>query len=197
MQMSDASGARSASVEAKKLLKEASVRLVGLEKALGDLKGLGEGEKRRREELVEGLKGERDNLSRMADAGVRTSQATQSAAASSNGTAGSMPGGTGSIWAPAAPQPGRVFGQAAKPQETEVTRPLDDRGLVQLQDQQMKNQDEQLGLLSRLLQRQRKMGEEIHQEIEEQNEMLDHVDAEVTRVGGKLARTKRQMNRLN
>lgn len=197
MQMSDASGARSASVEAKKLLKEASLRLVGLDKALGGLKGLGEGEKRRREELVEGLKGERDNLSRMADAGVRTSQAGQGATPSSNGTAGSIPGGTGSIWAPAAPQPGRVFGQAAKPQETEVTRPLDDRGLVQLQEQQVKDQDEQLGILSRLMQRQRKMGEEIHQELEEQNEILDHVDSEVTRVGGKLARTKRQMNRLN
>ncbi|EIW73286.1 hypothetical protein TREMEDRAFT_37265 [Tremella mesenterica DSM 1558] len=196
LQLSDASGSRSAGVQAKRLLKEVSVRLSNLEKGLISLSGLGEGENRRREELIEGLKAERDNLNRMSETGIRTSGSNFSSSAGiSSGGKDTMPGGIGSIWN-TNPQPGRVFGIKNKPQETEETRPLDERGLVQLQQHRMDDQDQQLGELSKVLQRQRKMGEEIHQEIEEQNEMLDHVEGEVTRVGGKLARAKRQMNQL-
>jgi len=70
-------------------------------------------------------------------------------------------------------------------------------GLVQVQQTQMGNQDEELQQLSKLLQRQRVMGEQIHQEIGQQNEILDEVDSEVGRVGNKLGKAKRQMNRLN
>jgi regulator of vacuolar morphogenesis len=194
--MSDPSGARSANVEAKKLLKEVGSRADGLEKALPSLgSNLGEGEKRRREELLEGIKTEQGNLSRMAEAGVRASGFGRSSPAPASSQAQStMPGGS-SLFAPAAPQ-GRVFGASPVPQETAVTRPLDDRGLLQLQQTQMSTQDTQLGELSKLLQKQRKMGEEIGQEIGEQNELLDDVDREVGRVGGKMARAKRDMNKL-
>lgn len=215
--MSDASGSRSASVEAKRLLKELSARLDGLDTGLGKTgTGLGEGEKRRREEMVENLRAERDNLQRMADAGVRTSAASAASAAFSsraNDTGGSgvgagagvgvrgngtMPGGTGSLWGPppAGPSSGRVFGRQQPPQETSETRPLDDRGLLQLQQTKMTNQDDQLGELSKVLVRQRKMGEEIAQEIGEQNELLDGLDHEVDRTGKKLGRAKRELNRL-
>ncbi|KAK4685564.1 regulator of vacuolar morphogenesis, partial [Tremellales sp. Uapishka_1] len=196
IQMSDPSGARSASVEAKKYLKEVGTRADGLEAALKTLNDLGDGEKRRREELVEGIKNERDNLSRMAEAGVRSS-ASSSVKPGPPGAAGSgtMPGGSSSLFnAPT----GRVFGSStpSRPQETNETRPLDDRGLLQLQQTQMTNQDDQLGVLSKLLRNQRKMGEEIAQEIGEQNEMLDDVERNVDRVGGKMGRAKRDMNKL-
>lgn len=195
--MSDASGSRSSGIEAKRLLKDLSGRLDGLETALGGLK-IGEGEKRRREEVVENLKVERDNLRRMIDAGVRTNRDPSSTPNASYSSAGNMPGGSSALFSgmPQA-QPGRVFGRQQPPKETTETRPLDDRQLLQLQQSKMDGQDAQLGELSKVLLRQRKMGEEIHQEIGEQSDMLDDIDHEVGRVGGKLQRAKRDMNKLN
>jgi regulator of vacuolar morphogenesis len=60
----------------------------------------------------------------------------------------------------------------------------------------MDNQDTQLSELSKLLRVQRQMGEEIHQEIEEQSEMLDELTTGVDKTQGKLGRAKRQMNKL-
>lgn len=202
--MADAVGSRSASVEAKRLLRDAEARIAGLERALGAATGgLGEGEKRRREEMCENLRAERGNLQRMAEAGVRTS-----AAAASN-TTGHMPGGSGSLFAPAgsgpsfvgsggtSPTVGRVFGKRQPPQETAETRPLDDRGLLQLQTSKMSDQDAQLGELSKVLRRQKDMGELIHREIEEQNDLLDEVESGVDRTGRKLGKAKREMNKLS
>lgn len=202
--MGDAAGSRGASVEAKRLLREVGDRVEGLEKGLSLIAGgLGEGEKRRREEMVESVKVERGNLQRMAEAGVRSSGFNRDSSSASPHTSsghpsgtGTMPGGTGSLFGNA-PAAGRVFGTRQAPQETTETRPLDDKGLLQLQQTQMSNQDEQLTELSRLLQRQRAMGEQIGQEIGEENEILDEVDSEVDKVGNKLGKAKRQMNRLN
>lgn len=107
-----------------------------------------------------------------------------------------MPGGS-SLWSTNStqPQPGRVFGK--RPEETDETRPLDDRGVLQLQQTKMDGQDSQLRELSAILQRQRGMGEEIHREIGEQTEILEEIEHGVDRTGGKMARAKRQMNRLN
>lgn len=190
--MADASGSRSSGIEAKRLLKEASSRLDGLESVLSGLK-VGDGEKRRREEVVDNLKVERENLRRMIDAGVRTNRdpSTTTTSTMSN-TSQNMPGGL--FAGMPAPQPGRVFGRKAE--ESAETRPLEDRQLLQLQQSKMEGQDQQLGELSKVLLRQRKMGEEIHQEIGEQTDMLEDIDQEVGKVGGKLQRAKRDMNKL-
>ncbi|WWD22381.1 hypothetical protein CI109_106872 [Kwoniella shandongensis] len=200
--MSDPSGSRSAGVEAKRTLKEVETRIGVLETGLKGLVGsLGEGERKRREEMVEGLRVEKLNLGRMAEAGVkagsgsafssRSSPSPSSSAFAPTSSASSMPGAL-----PQSAAPGRVFGSKPPPQETSTTRPLDDRGLLQLQQTQMGNQDEQLKELSNILQRQRKMGEVIHQEIEEQNELLDEVESGVDKTGRKLGKAKREMNRL-
>ncbi|WVQ76295.1 hypothetical protein IAR50_005960 [Cryptococcus sp. DSM 104548] len=194
--MSNASGSRSSAVEAKRHLKEVDGKLELLENGLKGLQGLGEGEVRRREELVEGLKVERQSLGRMAEAGVRT-------AAPAGGAAGGARDGA-NPWAPTsqtqtmpgALPSGRVFGSKPPPQETDQTRPLDDRQLLQYQTSNMSQQDEQLRGLSRLLQTQRRMGEEIHVEIESQNELLDGIEQGVDRTGRKLGKAKREMNRL-
>ena len=191
--MGDAGGSRGASVEAKKLLREVGDRVEALEQALNTISaGLGEGEKRRREELVESVRAERGNLQRMAEAGVRTSGFTRDTGTSTSAAqpTSTMPG----TFPP--PSTGRVFGSRPPPQETAETRPLDDQGLVQLQQTQVEAQDEQLRELSKLLNRQRTMGEEIYREVGEQNDMLDDVDGEIGKVGNKLGRAKRQMNRL-
>ena len=106
-----------------------------------------------------------------------------------------MPGGS-SLWGSGAGSvaPGRVFGKKAE--ETDETRPLDDRGLVQLQQNKMDGQDDQLRELSKLLQRQRGMGEEIHREIGEQTEILEEIEHGVDKTGNKMAKAKRTMNKL-
>jgi len=190
--MADASGSRSSGIEAKRLLKEASGRLDGLESVLAGLK-VGDGEKRRREEVVDNLKVERENLRRMIDAGVRTNREPSTTASNMSNTQ-SMPGGLFGGMPQTQVQPGRVFGRKAE--ETAETRPLEDRQLLQLQQSKMEGQDQQLGELSKVLLRQRKMGEEIHQEIGEQTDMLEDIDQEVGKVGGKLQRAKRDLNKL-
>ena len=195
--MGDAPGSRGAGVEAKKLLREVGDKIGVLDKALGVIgKAVGEGERKRREEMVEGLRNERGDLQRMAEAGVRTMRDVSTASTASNssfagGGSGLMPGAMPG----AMPAAGRVFGKQP-PQETAETRPLDERGLLQLQQVKMDGQDGQLEELSKMLRRQKDMGEEIHREIGEQTEMLEDIEGEVGRVGGKMARAKRQMNKL-
>ncbi|WVF66230.1 hypothetical protein IAT40_000970 [Kwoniella sp. CBS 6097] len=235
--MGDSVGSRSASVEAKRTLKDIDARINVLESALAGL-NIGEGEKKRREEMVDSLKVERSGLGRMAEAGVRTnlglgssasggagagagggfnrnqgpstssgiSSTTSSAFApqgggSSNSIPGSFGWGSGSTSSNpnSAIQSGRVFGAAARnqpPAETSETRPLDDRGLLQLQATKMTDQDDQLKELSKVLLRQKKMGEEIHGELAEQNDLLDGIESGVDKTGRKLGKAKRELNRL-
>ncbi len=201
--LGESSASRSASVEAKRLIKEARGRVDALGRGLGGVEGLGAGERARRDGLVGTVRDELANLERMAEAGVRVAQPPP---ASGGAGAGASPGRASSpandaartalLGPSASPAPSRVFGPSASvPQETAETRPLDDRGLLQLQSQQMSAQDAQLLGLSAVLRRQRRLGEEIGREIGEQNEMLDEMAGEVDRVGGKLGRAKREMNK--
>ncbi len=176
---------RASGGEARRLLRDAGPRIDALEKSLPEL-SLAAGEERRREDMVANLRAEVGNLHRMAEAGYRPAHRTPPPEAN---MPGAMPE-SNSAFAPKA----RVFGKKA--QETAETRALDDRGLVQLQQTKMGQQDEQLGALSGLLRKQRRMGEEIADEIAVQNEMLDQLDSDVTRFGTKMARAKRDMNRL-
>ncbi|KAK6905158.1 hypothetical protein L486_02382 [Kwoniella mangroviensis CBS 10435] len=213
--MGDSVASRSSSIEAKKILKEASQRIHTLEDALGldSMASMGEGEKKRRYEMVEQLKIERETLNRMAEVGIRTSTSafsrnSEPSGSRSNGSSSFEPTGTtrsngGSLNSLPGGFPqgqqisiGRTFGVKSPPQETSETRPLDDRGLLQLQVQKMDNQDDQLKELSKLLQRQKQMGEEIHQEIGEQNDLLDEIESGVDKTGRKLGKTKRELNRL-
>jgi regulator of vacuolar morphogenesis len=196
--MGDSTGSRGSSVNAKKILRDIMDRLDGLDRGLKEIGSvLGDGERKRREEMVESLRNERANLQRMVEAGVRT-QFSRGEAPLAPSTNGQMPGGLSgdSPWGGGAKvASGRVFGKKAE--ETDETRPLDDGGLLQLQQAKMDNQDGQLEQLSQILRRQRGMGEEIHREIGEQTEMLEDIDNEVGKVGSKMARAKRQMNKLN
>ncbi|WRT63662.1 uncharacterized protein IL334_000585 [Kwoniella shivajii] len=217
--MGDSTSSRSSGIESKRLLKDAQNRISTLSDSLDNSNlssTLGQGEKKRREEMIQELLVEKSNLSRMAEAGVKT---TFNSTSNSNANSGSNPNSafsshTSSAFAPSAnggggsggsinsipggfPHQGRVFGvKPQAPQETAETRPLDDRGLLQLQSSKIDNQDDQLKELSQILQRQKKMGEEIHQEIGQQNELLDDIESGVDKTGRKLGKTKRELNRL-
>ena len=196
--MGDAGASRSANIEAKRSLKELKVRMESLDQGLEAVEGLGQGERMRREGMVISLKDEVGNVDKMAEAGVRV--ASNQSASSSMGRSGTPVNENDrkALLGGAASRPaGRVFGAAAHQatQETAETRPLDDPGLVQLQQHQMDNQDSQLEQLSSVLQRQLRLGQDIGKEIGEQNDMLDDLSAQVDKTGGKLGRAKRQMNR--
>ncbi|PCH33603.1 syntaxin [Wolfiporia cocos MD-104 SS10] len=195
----DIAGSHQSNVQAKKKLAGILTRVGVLEdglRALG-LGGMSEGELQRRTDMVSRLRDDCEKLAKMVTVARMTSRGLGSAAernpASPSDRAALLDSPSSSGFSRPVT---RVFGAAARPQETEQTRPLDDHGVFQLQQTQMENQDQQLAQLSTILQRQKHLGLAIHSEISEQNEMLDDLTSEVDRVGNKLTRTKRQMNRL-
>lgn len=208
-QRGDVAGAHTANVQAKKKLSALVTRVGVLASALGALSGAGmsDGEVQRRTDMVARLNDDCEKLSRIVIA-ARTARAVAAPASSEQATAeraellqgaGKQVVGAGRILgAPAAARPPtRVFGQPRPPpQETEETRPLDDRGLVQLQALQIDQQDQQLNRLSSILERQKTLGLAIGQEISEQIEILDQFSNEVDNTGQKLQSAKTQMGRL-
>ncbi|KAI0374229.1 syntaxin [Pilatotrama ljubarskyi] len=176
----DISGSHQANVQAKKKLAGVLTRVGVLEDGLQTLAmaGLSEGELRRRTDMVARLRDDCEKLAKIVTVARMTTRGIGSAAernpASETdrdalmGSSSGMPGG---FSRPVA----RVFGQAAQPRETEQTRPLDDHGLLQLQQVQIDQQDMQLAELTTILQRQKQLGLAIHQEVAEQNEELDHL----------------------
>lgn len=201
----DTSAAHNANVQAKKKLAVILTRLDALAKGLQDLamNGMKEGEVQRRADMVARMQDECNSLGKM------VAVARQSAARESSNRgldrfsqpSSSSPDPSRTELFAGAPTPasrplGRVFGQKQPPQETNQTRPLDDVGLVQLQQVQMDQQDAQLSQLSALLNRQKHLGLAINAEIEQQNELLDMLSADIDRTSGKLASTNKQMKKL-
>ncbi|CCM01938.1 uncharacterized protein FIBRA_04011 [Fibroporia radiculosa] len=193
----DISASHQANVQAKKKLAGVLTRVGVFEDGLRTLglSGMSEGELQRRTDMVARLRDDCEKLAKMVTVARMTSRglgssAERNPAASSDRAA--LLETTSRTGQPVT----RVFGAAAKPQETEQTRPLDDHGLVQLQNTQMVQQDEQLAQLSTILQRQKHLGVAIGHEIAEQNEELDGLTMDVDRVGRKLGTAKKQLNRL-
>ncbi|CAK7217948.1 hypothetical protein SCUCBS95973_003322 [Sporothrix curviconia] len=187
-----------------------SALTVGL-KTLQDSKGLGEGELRRRRDLLAAARVERDGL-----------ETLSASLASARG-----PGGVGSNGAgiqQAAPVTGDkavLFGSAAASSssgggggnhsrtfgggrvlgaplpETEQTRELDNAGVVQLQKQKMAEQDQDVATLARMVQRQRELGLAINKEVDLHIDMLNQQSDDVDRVQGKMKVAKDRLKRLN
>jgi regulator of vacuolar morphogenesis len=93
--------------------------------------------------------------------------------------------------------PTRVLGAAAAASlETPETRPLDNEGVMQLQQQYMDDQDTKLEALTAALRRQRHLGELINQELALQEEVLDQLETGTDRVQGKIKDANKQLKRL-
>lgn len=177
-----------AGAAAKKALIKASSILVALEKglrAMMETRKLGDGELRRRKDLVAAAKSERDGLERLS-----TSMASSRGAVSAGGYISREGTPTSAAKASLLARSGtgstsrRVLG--APLPETERTRELDNTGVLQLQKQQMREQDEDVEELTKLVRRQKEMAHLINQEVTEQNEELDHLNNNVDRVGAKV-----------
>jgi regulator of vacuolar morphogenesis len=201
-------------LEAGAAAKRALVRAGGLLAVLGDglramqqdgsPRRLGDGELRRRKDLLAAARLDREDLDKLSNSMAAAARVT---AAAAGGSGGGMPsasdraallggaGGGGGGGAHGGPRAGgRVLG--APLPETERTRELDNEGVLQLQKQMMREQDEDVESLAKIIRRQREMALEINREVEEQTEMLDQVNADADRLQSKTDIAKKRVKNL-
>lgn len=182
-----------ASAAAKSHLVKAGSLITALEEGLSNIQKagdggwggqkLGDGEIRRRKDLIASAKKDRDGLENLLNA-MATKSKLDSAVASMQETQnliGTKPKAGG-----------RVLGK-----ETAETRELDNEGVLQLQKQKMADQDLDVEELRKIVQRQKELGIAINQELEVQNEMLRMVDEDVDRVQGKINIAKRRVGKIS
>ncbi|KAL2419675.1 hypothetical protein ABEF95_003431 [Exophiala dermatitidis] len=178
--------AKSSLVKAGSLITALEEGLVNIQKATDGEWGvqrLGDGEIRRRKDLIASAKKDRDGLENLLNA-MATKSKLDNAVASMQETRdliGTKPKATG-----------RVLGK-----ETADTRELDNQGVLQLQKQKMAEQDLDVEELRKIVQRQKELGIAINQELEVQNEMLRMVDEDVDRVQGKINIAKRRIGKIS
>ena len=192
-QASTAQSQHEASAQAKKSLVRAGTVMGNLEKGLQSFSSssatgsssLGEGELRRRRDLLSSAKRERDGLESLLNA--MAAKATVDAAVASAGDKASLVGAKHQK-----PVSGRVLGK-----ETEKTRALDNQGVLQLQKQLMQDQDEDVTVLAKAVARQKELGIQIQEELEVQNEMLGMLDEDVTRVQGKIDVARKRVGKIS
>ena len=144
---------------------------------------LGEGELRRRRDLLASAKREKEGLENLLSAMVAKSAVDKTVADKSDSAA---------LLGPPKPASGRVLGK-----ESDRTRALDNQGVVQLQKQMMQEQDEDVTVLARAVARQKELGVQIQEELAVQNEMLGLLDEDVTRVQGKMDVARKRIGKIS
>ncbi|CAF9918236.1 MAG: hypothetical protein GOMPHAMPRED_001459 [Gomphillus americanus] len=196
--------------EAKKLLVRASGMISMLERGLksaGDEWGarerLGDGEMRRRKDLMAQARKEKDDLEGLlskigtrqnVEAVVEKLTSTQSNGDPSNTATvggGGGGGGGGGIVA-ARPSKGRVLGK-----ETAKTRELDNTGVLQLQQQMMREQDEDVDVLTAAVTRQRELATQINEELTYQEGLFNVVEEDVDRLNGKINVARKRVAKIS
>ena len=205
----DVAAAHTTNVQAKKKLAGVLTRVGVLAEGLNSVlapRGMSEGELQRRTDMVARLQDDCEKLAGMLTVARQTGRGLGSAAERNPGSdrAALLGGGAGGAGAGVSVGGGgfaskpiaRVFGVPQPPKETEQTRPLDDQGLLQLQQAKMDQQDGQVAQLTAILQRQKQLGTAISNELAQHIELLDGLANDVDRVGGKLTGAKKQLNRL-
>ncbi|KAK1780269.1 hypothetical protein QBC45DRAFT_450193 [Copromyces sp. CBS 386.78] len=189
-----------AGAAAKRALIRAGSLLGALQEGLGVLKSsgrVGEGELRRRRDLLAAARVERDGLDKLSSSMAHASREAARQASISDGASGGARSGSssgeageraklfaGSSGAGGSVRGGRVLG--APLPETERTRELDNDGVLQLQRDTMRDQDMEVEALARIVRRQKEMGLAINDEVERQTNMLDHLNTNVDVVDKKL-----------
>ncbi|PLB33411.1 uncharacterized protein BDW47DRAFT_121244 [Aspergillus candidus] len=156
---------------------------------------LGDGEMRRRKDLLINARKEKDGLEDLLNAMAAKSRVDSAVASIQDkealvGAAGGGGGGGGAGRKPA--RSGRVLGR-----ETERTRELDNQGLVQLQKQTMESQDQSVDELMKIVTRQKELGIAINNELELQNELLKLADEDAERLGQKVDVGKKRIGRIS
>lgn len=197
---SDPVGGSTAALEAGGAAKRALVRASNLLRALDEglkdtaaAKKLGDGELRRRRDLLASARAEREGLERVS---ASVSYASRSGAGNGASEGPAASGDKAALLARSGPSSTtrRVLG--APLPETERTRELGNTGVLQLQRTQMEEQDQDVEELAKIIRRQREMGLLINREVEEQLDMLNNTTDVVDRVGAKLDVAKKRVKKL-
>jgi len=174
-------------------LKAISSASRGDEAGWGGASKLGDGEIRRRRDLIGAARKEVEGLE-----GVLKSMATKAALSPSSASSGAVATAADKegLWkgTSAAKPSGRVLG--GPPKETRRTRELDNTGVLQLQKQIMHEQDEDVMTLGKTVAKLKDMGIMINEELAIQNEMLGVIDQDVDRVQGKVNVARRRIQEI-
>jgi regulator of vacuolar morphogenesis len=181
-----------ASAAAKSCLVKVGGMINALEEGLKNIQGnsggwgsqkLGDGEVRRRKDLIATARKEKEGLEDLLNAMVTKSKLDNAVAAMHD---------THSLVGTKPRTSGRVLGK-----ETAETRELDNNGVLQLQKQKMSDQDLDVEELRKIVQRQRELGIAINNELEVQNDMLRMVDEDTDRVQAKMDIAKKRIGKIS
>lgn len=197
-----------ASAKAKSALVKSGSLLVALEQGLKAIsegsngsggwgsKPLGNGEIRRRKDLLSAARQEKDGLDSLLNAMATKTKLDNALAsvADKSSLLNTSDSSTASRSQSTArgPRSGRVLGK-----ETAETRELDNQGILQLQKQKMQDQDLDVEELRKIVMRQKELGIQINEELEVQNEMLQRTDEDVDRVQGKINIAKKRIGKIS
>ncbi|KAK2041444.1 PX domain-containing protein [Colletotrichum somersetense] len=151
---------------------------------------LGDGELRRRRDLLSSARVEREGLDKLSNS---MAQGTSRGGGGREGWASSVDKAAllGGSRNGGARTGGRVLG--APLPENERTRELDNSGVLQLQQQMIGEQDEHVNTLGAIVRRQKEMGLRINDEVQEQIKILDRLSEDAERVGGKIDVAKKRV----
>jgi regulator of vacuolar morphogenesis len=188
----DAAGSTAARHEAGAAAKKGLVRAGALVSALALGLGaqrreewgpdrLGEGELRRRRDLVASARRELESLEALLTAMV-AKEGVDATVVEREALVGKAAAGK---------KAGRVLGK-----ETARTRELDNAGVLGLQQQVMRQQEEDVMVLAEAVRRQKELGIRIQEELEVQNDMLGILDEDVTRVAAKVAVANKKASKV-
>ena len=184
-----------ANVAAKPVLARADSLLARLEDGLRNRQDewarerLGEGELRRRKDLLAASREEKEDLrnlmaamarKKQIDKVIEDSQALRGPAAETNHSRAATKLGRG-----------RVLGR-----ETSKTRELDNTGVLELQKQIMVEQDEDINTIADAVRRQKQLAVQINEELTVQNEMLSFLAEGVTRVDDKIKAAGKKVDKI-
>ncbi|KAK2734275.1 hypothetical protein FQN57_001737 [Myotisia sp. PD_48] len=183
------------STSAKSCLVRAGTMLGPLEEGLKNISDrsawdgprLREGELRRRKDLLTSVRKERDGLEDLLNA-MTTKSKLDSAVASMQDKHALI----GNRNNKATAGPGRVLGK-----ETDRTRELDNVGVLQLQQQVMRDQDVGVEELRKIVARQKELGMAINNELDIQVQMLNMVEEDTDRLAGKIKVAKGRTDRIS
>ena len=189
------SAGQQANMAAKPTLSRADTLLVKLEDGLRHQKDewareqLGEGELRRRKDLLAASREEKEDLLKLMAAMTRKKQIDE---VIEDSQAHGEPTADVHHRAPAAKVgKGRILGR-----ETARTRELDNTGVLDLQKQIMVEQDEDINTIADAVRRQKQLAVQINEELTVQNEMLSFLDEDVTRVDGKIKAAGKKADKI-
>ena len=169
--------------------------IIALEQGLKTLGGetwgrekLGDGELRRRRDLISAAKKEREGLENLGNAMVAKNALDGAIAQATKGDKDKLVNAE----TKKPPPTGRVLGK-----ETDRTRALDNQGVLQLQQQLMKEQDEDVDVLAQAVARQKKIGMEIQEELVVQKDLLNMLDEDVDRTQGKIDVARKRIGKIS